>query len=101
MAAFGGNEKAARLAAKAAETKSKLATGTTADGEDSKQALIAAALERAKAQKAEQGSAPKNTDPAALSAETRAEIAAIEARRAQADAASAADADSGRTPDAS
>ena len=94
-------EKAARLAAKAAETKSKLATGTTADGEDSKQALIAAALERAKAQKAEQGSAPKNTDPAALSAETRAEIAAIEARRAQADAASAADADSGRTPDAS
>ena len=53
-------EKAAKLAAKAAETRAKLAEGATGDGaadgaaaEDPKKALIAAALARAKAQKAE------------------------------------------------
>ena len=79
-------EKAAKLAAKAAETRAKLAEGTTAadspaapatEVEDPKKALIAAAMARAKAQKAEVK--PQNTDN--LSAQTQAEIADIEARR--------------------
>ncbi|AUM00267.1 electron transport complex subunit RsxC [Zoogloeaceae bacteirum Par-f-2] len=76
-------EKAAKLAAKAAETRAKLAEqpaagdGALAAAEDPKKALIAAALARAKAQKA--ASAPKNTDD--LSPETLAEIAAIDRRR--------------------
>lgn len=83
-------EKAARLAAKAAETKAKLATRepaedgpaaavTSAEAEDPKKALIAAALARAKAQKAVV--APRNVDIEALSIEKQAEIEAIEARR--------------------
>ena len=80
-------EKAAKLAAKAAETKAKLAeTGTPAadapapgpeSDADAKKALIAAALARAKQQKA--AIKPANTDnlpPAAA-----AEIAEIDARR--------------------
>lgn len=78
-------EKAARLAAKAAETKAKLAakppagaegTATAAD-EDPKKALIAAALARAKEQKV--AVQPKNTEN--LSPDVAAEIAEIEARR--------------------
>jgi len=80
-------EKAAKLAAKAAETRAKL-SGTPGAGdtaprpadEDPKKALIAAALARAKQQKA--AVAPKNTD--ALDADARAEIAAIDARREKA-----------------
>lgn len=96
-------EKAARLAAKAAETKAKLVQGgepTAAGGapptdEDPKKALIAAALARAREQKA--AVKAKNTED--LSPETQAEIAEIEARRRnmQASAAGAAsqrDADS-------
>ena len=80
-------EKAAKLAAKAAETRAKLAeqpaagegaaAAAPAAEEDPKKALIAAALARAKAQKA--ASEPKNTD--GLSAETQAEIAEIDRRR--------------------
>ncbi len=81
-------EKAAKLAAKAAETRAKLAEGGSTESapaaagdappaEDPKKALIAAALARAKAQKAEVQ--PQNTDN--LSPETQAEIAEIEARR--------------------
>ncbi len=82
-------EKAAKLAAKAAETRAKLAEGGAGDApaaaaaggepgaEDPKKALIAAALARAKAQKAEVQ--PQNTDN--LSPQTQAEIADIEARR--------------------
>ncbi|MDD3674394.1 electron transport complex subunit RsxC [Thauera propionica] len=80
-------EKAAKLAAKAAETRAKLsseagepaagAAAAPAETEDPKKALIAAALARAQAQKAE--SQPRNTDN--LSPETQAEIAQIEARR--------------------
>ncbi len=91
-------EKAARLAAKAAETKAKLAqvegaasaeaAPSTATDEDPKKALIAAALARAKQQKAD--SAPRNTDVDALSPEKRAEIEAIEARRVAATHAGAA-----------
>ncbi len=97
-------EKAARLAAKAAATLEKLAqqpaepaaaataetaaaapaTATSAapaatDDAAAKQALIAAAMARAQQQK--QQTAPQNTE--ALTPEQRAEIAAIEARRAQ------------------
>ncbi len=82
-------EKAARLAAKAAETRAKLdlgdadsagtATATTQASEDPKKALIAAAMARAKAQKAE--AQPKNTDH--LSADVEAEITAIDNRRAR------------------
>ncbi|MDX5408735.1 MAG: electron transport complex subunit RsxC [Thauera sp.] len=85
-------EKAAKLAAKAAETRAKLAeSGASAPPpaaaadtatEDPKKALIAAALARAKAQKAEVQ--PQNTDN--LSAEKQAEIADIEARRKALDA---------------
>ena len=79
-------EKAAKLAAKAAETRAKLAEAGPAEApaatdapaaEDPKKALIAAALARAKAQKAE--IQPQNTDN--LSPQTQAEIADIEARR--------------------
>ena len=78
-------EKAAKLAAKAAETRAKLATdasavkaeATTATAEDPKKALIAAALARAQAQKA--STEVRNTED--LSAETKADIAEIEARR--------------------
>lgn len=79
------SEKAARLAAKAAETKARLATevGDQASAppttEDPKKALIAAALARARAQKA--AIQPANVDH--LPAETEAEIARIEARRQQ------------------
>ena len=78
-------EKAAKLAAKAAETRAKLATdatavkaeATTTTAEDPKKALIAAALARAQAQKA--STEVRNTEN--LSAETKADIAEIEARR--------------------
>lgn len=75
-------EKAAKLAAKAAETKAKLAAeGAAAPAapteDDPKKALVAAALARAKAQKAEVE--PKNTDN--LPPAVQAEIAAIEQRR--------------------
>jgi electron transport complex protein RnfC len=79
-------EKAARLAAKAAETRAKLAAEPAAGGEtaaagavadDPKKALIAAALARAQAQKA--AVEAKNTTN--LAAEQQAEIAAIDARR--------------------
>ncbi|HEY6896387.1 MAG TPA: electron transport complex subunit RsxC [Rhodocyclaceae bacterium] len=58
-------EKAARLAAKAAETKAKLAaeaaaTGHSNEAEDAKKAIIAAAVARAAAQKAETTAAPDN-----------------------------------------
>lgn len=95
-------EKAAKLAAKAAETRAKLAEAgsdaAAADAapaaEDPKKALIAAALARAKAQKAEV--TPQNTDN--LSPQTQAEIADIEARRkalAGADGVAAPRADAG------
>lgn len=80
------SEKAARLAAKAAETKAKLVQNAdaTAGGEnvdaaaeDPRKALIAAALARAKQQKA--AVAPRNTSD--LPPDAVAEIAAIEARR--------------------
>ncbi|AYH44353.1 electron transport complex subunit RsxC [Azoarcus sp. DN11] len=81
-------EKAAKLAAKVAETRAKRPEAATApetaaapepaaSPEDLKKALVAAALARAKQQKA--AVTPKNTDR--LSAETQAEIAAIDARR--------------------
>ena len=50
-----------------------------ADAEDPKKALIAAALARAKAQRA--AAVPKNAEIDTLSPEKQAEIAAIEARR--------------------
>jgi electron transport complex protein RnfC len=83
-------EKAAKLAAKAAETKAKLAAqaaaapaseaapGAAAVADD-KKALIAAAMARAAAQK--DTAHPENTDH--LSPEKQAEIAEIEARRAK------------------
>lgn len=79
-------EKAAKLAAKAADTRAKLADGApaataeaspAAADDDPKKALIAAALARAKQQKA--AVTPQNTEE--LSPETQAEIAEIEARR--------------------
>jgi electron transport complex protein RnfC len=82
-------EKAAKLAAKAAATREKLeqeqqaaaqVTDTAgATAEDPKKALIAAAIARAEQQKAQVS--PANTEN--LTPEQRAEIAAIEARRAQ------------------
>ncbi len=83
------SEKAAKLAAKAAETKAKLAAkqtdtdaGSAADpAEDpKKKALIAAALARAKAQKA----AVKPANIEDLPPDAEAEIAEIEARRQKA-----------------
>ncbi|MBK6907840.1 MAG: electron transport complex subunit RsxC [Rhodocyclaceae bacterium] len=83
-------EKAARLAAKTAAGREKataaLAVAEQPDGsnntaeKDAKKALIAAALARAKQQ--QEQAAAINT-AAALSAEQQAEIAAIEARRAE------------------
>lgn len=77
-------EKAARLAAKTAAGREKAAAAlaeaekpAATPEEDAKKALIAAALERARAQQA----APQNTD--ALTPAQQAEIAAIEARRAE------------------
>lgn len=95
-------EKAAKLAAKAAETRAKLAKNTPADApaaggaaaEDPKKALIAAAMARAKAQKAEVK--PQNTDN--LSPETQAEIAEIEARRKAASPSAATAADGAAAP---
>ncbi|MBP9219233.1 MAG: electron transport complex subunit RsxC [Sterolibacterium sp.] len=80
-------EKAAKLAAKAAATREKLAQQdalATADGnpapeDDPKKALIAAALARAQQQKHQ--TSPKNTDD--LATEQQTQIAEIEARRAQ------------------
>ena len=79
-------EKAAKLAAKTAAGREK-AAAALADAEkpartpeeEAKHALIAAALERAKAQKEQ--AHPENTSN--LSTEQQAEIAAIEARRAE------------------
>lgn len=81
-------EKAAKLAARAAETKARLAATanddskaeTPEDTEDPKKALIAAALARAKQQKATVQ--PANTGK--LPPEVEAEIAGIEARRQRA-----------------
>lgn len=74
-------EKAAKLAAKAAETKAKMAAGAEASAaatdEDPKKALVAAALARAKAQKAEVEA--KNTDNLPSAVQT--EISEIEQRR--------------------
>jgi electron transport complex protein RnfC len=77
-------EKAAKLAAKAQAKRAELAAAPAAEGAapsdaDAKKALIAAALARAQATKAE--AAPKNTEQ--LSPETQREIEEIEARRAK------------------
>ncbi|MEW6120247.1 MAG: electron transport complex subunit RsxC [Pseudomonadota bacterium] len=80
-------EKAEKLAAKAAAKRAELAaeapSGVTSAGAapdaDAKRALIAAALARAQAKKAE--AAPKNTDH--LTPEQQREIQEIEARRAK------------------
>ncbi|MBL8487132.1 MAG: electron transport complex subunit RsxC [Rhodocyclaceae bacterium] len=81
-------EKAAKLAAKAAATREKLAAAKEGDAapapgapsaEEAKKALIAAALEKAKAQKAAVGT-PANTDH--LTPDQQAQVAEIEARRA-------------------
>jgi electron transport complex protein RnfC len=75
-------EKAEKLAAKAQAKRAELAAEPAASGApdaDTKKALIAAALARAEARKAE--AAPKNTDN--LSPETQHEIEEIEARRAK------------------
>jgi len=76
-------EKAEKLAAKAQAKRAELAAEPAAQGApsdaDAKKALIAAALARAQAKKAE--IAPKNTDN--LSPVTQQEIEEIEARRAK------------------
>jgi len=77
-------EKAEKLAAKAQAKRAELAAepaagGAAASDADAKKALIAAALARAQARKAEV--APKNTDN--LSPDTQHEIGEIEARRAK------------------
>ena len=81
-------EKAEKLAAKAQAKRAELAAAPAGKAEpgsatpseaDAKKALIAAALARAQAKKAE--AAPKNTDN--LSPDTQLEIAEIEARRAK------------------
>jgi electron transport complex protein RnfC len=74
------NEKAEKLAAKAQAKKQELtAAAASGDGEAAaKKALIAAAMERAKAKKA--GITPQNT--VNLAPDTQREIAEIEARRA-------------------
>ena len=75
-------ERAAKHAARAQGAKAtKKQSGDSKQASD-KQAAIAAAIERAKAQKAAEGNAPKNTDN--VSAATKAEIDAIDARRAKA-----------------
>ncbi|MDQ1315840.1 MAG: H+/Na+-translocating ferredoxin:NAD+ oxidoreductase subunit [Pseudomonadota bacterium] len=75
-------EKAEKLAAKAQTKRSEIAADPSVSGApdaDAKKALIAAALARAQAKKAEV--TPKNTD--ALSPDTQHEIDEIEARRAK------------------
>jgi electron transport complex protein RnfC len=79
-------EKAAKLAAKTAAGREKAAAAlaevekpTAAPEQDAKKALIAAALERARAQKEQIH--PENVSN--LTAEQEAEVAAIEARRAE------------------
>jgi electron transport complex protein RnfC len=77
-------EKAEKLAAKAQAKRDELAAesaaaNSAADDADARKALIAAALARAQAKKAEV--APKNTDN--LSPDTQHEIEEIEARRAK------------------
>lgn len=76
-------EKAEKLAAKAQAKRAELtaapAEGTVSSDADAKKALIAAALARVQAKKAE--AVPKNTD--SLSPETQREIEEIEARRAK------------------
>jgi electron transport complex protein RnfC len=79
-------EKAAKLAAKTAAGREKAAAAlaeaakpAATPEEDAKKALIAAALERARAEKAQVQ--PENT--ADLTPEQQAEVAAIEARRAE------------------
>jgi electron transport complex protein RnfC len=79
-------EKAAKLAAKTAAGREKAAAAVaeaakpaTTPEEDAKKALIAAALERARAEKAQVQ--PENT--VNLTPEQQAEVAAIEARRAE------------------
>jgi electron transport complex protein RnfC len=71
-------ERAAKHAQRAAGAKAE-----SSEADEAKKAAIAAAMERAKAQKAEV--APKNTED--LPAAAQAEVAAIEARRAEAAAA--------------
>jgi electron transport complex protein RnfC len=79
-------EKAAKLAAKTAAGREKAAAAlaevekpATTPEEDAKKAMIAAALERARAQKEQ--AQPENTGD--LTPEQQAEIAAIEGRRAE------------------
>jgi electron transport complex protein RnfC len=72
-------ERAAKHAQRAAGAK----TEGTGEADDAKKAAIAAAMERAKAQKAEVQ--PKNTEN--ISESVQAEIAAVDARRAEAAAA--------------
>lgn len=79
------SEKAAKLAARAAETKAKLAAKAAAEGADAdkaaepdpKKALIEAAMKRAQEQK--EKSAPKNTEN--LPDSVKSEIAEIDKRR--------------------
>ncbi|HWR76522.1 MAG TPA: electron transport complex subunit RsxC, partial [Thiobacillus sp.] len=75
------NEKAEKLAAKAQAKRAELAAAPAegAAPSDAKKALIAAALARAQAKKAEV--APKNIDH--LPPDTQREIEEIEARRAK------------------
>jgi len=75
-------ERAAKHAARAQGAKTTKAAKTDGTTVSDKQAAIAAAIERAKAQKAAEGNAPKNTN--ATSEATKAEIEAIDARRAKA-----------------
>jgi electron transport complex protein RnfC len=79
-------EKAEKLAAKAAATREKVAgetatpaaaTAAKPSGDDAKRALIEAAMEKARQQKAQ--AAPKNVD--VTSPDVQAEMAAIDARR--------------------
>ncbi|MDR2220634.1 MAG: electron transport complex subunit RsxC [Methylobacillus sp.] len=71
-------ERAAKHAQRAAGAKAENA-GDTSDADEAKKVAIAAAMERAKAQKEE--APPKNTDN--ISETAQAEIAAIDARRAE------------------
>jgi len=101
-------EKAEKLAAKAAATREKVAgdaapaaTGAAAapakpGGDDAKRALIEAAMEKARQQKAQ--AAPRNTEVAAP--EIQAEMAAIDARRASAAKAAEAPSAAEATPPA-
>jgi len=90
-------EKEERAAKHAARAKGKQAAAKAGDEKPAvtdKQAAIAAAIARAKAQKENDGNTPKNTEN--TSAATKAEIAAIDARREKAglsEKAPAADAD--------